>query len=187
MKVTELYDEETEEFIGGVENLSGEIANLTKTAKTPGGISLFTDANKTEFKSTYQLLKDISAVYDDLTDKEQAQLLEKLAGKRGGQVVAAILNNFDAVESSLATMTESAGSAMREMGIVQESLSYKLNALKETAVGVAQNIFNRQEVGVIISGLTSLLGLIDKLTNSIGLLGTAATGIGIFALIKNFD
>lgn len=179
MKVTELYDEETEQFIGGVEDLSGEIANLTKTAKTPGGISLFTDANKTEYKSTYQLLKDISEIYDELTDKNQAQLLEKLAGKRGGQVVAAILNNFDAVESSLATMSESAGSAMREMGIVQESLSFKLNALKETAVGVAQNIFNRQEVGVIISGLTSLLGIIDKLTESVSLFGTVLVTAGI--------
>ena len=45
------YDEETEEFIGNVEELSGEIANLTKTASTPGGISLFTDDSKTEINS----------------------------------------------------------------------------------------------------------------------------------------
>ena len=66
------YDEETEEFIGNVEELSGEIANLTKTASTPGGISLFTDDTKTEYKSTYQLLKEISEIYDQLSDKDQA-------------------------------------------------------------------------------------------------------------------
>lgn len=75
-----MYDEETEEYIGGVEELSGKIADLTKTASTPGGISLFTDDAKTEYKSTYQLLKEISEVYDQLTDKEQAGLLEALAG-----------------------------------------------------------------------------------------------------------
>lgn len=74
------YDEETEEFIGNVEELSGEIANLTKTASTPGGISLFTDDTKTEYKSTYQLLKEISEIYDQLSDKDQAGLLEALAG-----------------------------------------------------------------------------------------------------------
>ena len=69
------YDEETEEFIGNVEELSGEIANLTKTASTPGGISLFTDETKTEFKSTRQLLQEISEIYDQLTDKNQANII----------------------------------------------------------------------------------------------------------------
>ena len=67
------YDEETEEFVGGVEELSGAIADLTKTASKPGGISLFTDETKTEYKSTYQILKDISEIYDELTDKQQAK------------------------------------------------------------------------------------------------------------------
>lgn len=71
-KVTDKYDEETEEYIGNVEELSGKIADLTKTAKTPGGISLFTDSTKTEFKSTYQLLEEISEIYDQLSDKNQA-------------------------------------------------------------------------------------------------------------------
>lgn len=53
------YDEETEEYIGNIEQLSGTIANFTKTASTPGGISLFTDETKTEYKSTRQLLQDI--------------------------------------------------------------------------------------------------------------------------------
>ena len=74
------YDEETESYTNNVEELSGKIADLTKTASTPGGISLFTDASKTEFKSTYQLLSEISKVYDQLDDKTQAQLLEALAG-----------------------------------------------------------------------------------------------------------
>ena len=79
------YDEETESYTNDVEVLNGKIADLTKTASTPGGISLFTDETKTEYKSTYQLLEEISEIYDELTDKQQAQLLEALAGKRQGQ------------------------------------------------------------------------------------------------------
>ena len=59
--------------------------------------SLFTDETKTEYKSTRQLLQDISEIYQELTDKDQAGLLEALAGKRQGQIVAAILNNMDTV------------------------------------------------------------------------------------------
>lgn len=66
------YDEETEEYIGNVEQLSGEIASLTKSASTPGGISLFTDESKDTYKSTYQILDDISKIWSELTDKNQA-------------------------------------------------------------------------------------------------------------------
>ena len=68
------YDEETEEYVGGVEQLSGDIADLTKTANNMSGISLFTDESKTEYKSTTQLLRDISEIYDELTDKQQADI-----------------------------------------------------------------------------------------------------------------
>lgn len=76
------YDEETESYTNDVEVLSGKIADLTKTASTPGGISLFADETKTTYKSTVQLLREISAIYDDLSDKTQAELLEVLAGRR---------------------------------------------------------------------------------------------------------
>lgn len=181
------YDEETEEYVGGIEELSGEIADLTKTASKPGGISLFTDNSKTEFKSTTQLLREISEIYDELTDKQQANLLEKLAGKRQGQVVAAILGNFGAVEKSLATMADSAGGAMREMEIIEESLEFKLNALKETATGVFQNLFAKEDMAVVIDLLTKLMEVLDFLTEKLGLFGTALTGIAIYAFIKNFD
>lgn len=181
------YDEETEEYVGGIEELEGDIADLTKSVKHPLGVSLFRDDAKTEFKSTAELLRDISAVYDELTDKQQANLLEKLAGKRQGQIVAAILNNFDAVDKSLVTMADSAGSAMNEMEIIEQSLEFKLNALKETAVGVFQNLFQTDEMGTVIDILTDILEIFDFLTEKLGLFGTIIAGIGITAFIKNFD
>ena len=180
------YDEETEEYIGNVEVLSGKIANLTKTASTPGGISLFTDETKSTYKSTYEILKDISEIWDELSDKEQAQLLEVVAAKRQGQVVAAMIENFDAVESSLKTMSNSAGNAEAEMSIIMDSMEYKINALKETATGVFQNLFKTEDMGNIISLLTGLLNVIDGLTSTFGLLGTAMIAVPIVAFIKNF-
>ena len=106
--------------------------------------------------------------------------------KRQGQVVAAILNNFSAVESSLETMTNSAGSAMNEMDTIEQSVTYKLNALKQTAVGIFQNLFDTSQMGSVVDFLTGLLGVIDKLTEHLGLLGTTLVTIGIVKFIKNF-
>ncbi len=76
MKTTSMrirgYDEDVEAYTEELENLKGEIADLTKTAKTPGGISLFTDETKETYKSTYKILEEISEIWNDLTDKNQA-------------------------------------------------------------------------------------------------------------------
>ena len=106
--------------------------------------------------------------------------------KRQGQIVAAMLNNFKAVEDSLNTMKDSAGSAMNEMGIIEESLEYKLNSLKETATGIFQNLFQSDSMGVVIDILSGILGFIDKITEGFGLLGTAMIAVPIVAFIKNF-
>lgn len=181
------YDEETEEYIGDIEELDGTIANLTKTASTPGGISLFDDDTKSTYKSTYQLLKEISEIYDQLSDKDQAGLLEALAGKRQGQIVAATINNFEAVEKALDNMANSAGSADAEMSVIMDSLDYKLNKTVETATGIFQNLFQKEDMKSVIDVLNSFMSVLDKVTEKLGLFGTIGAGAGIFGIFKNVD
>lgn len=83
-------------------------------------------------------------------------------------------------------MSESAGAADREMDIITNSLEYKINALKETMTGIWQNLFQREDMGVLVDGLTSILGVIDAVTEKIGLFGTALAGLSIAGIIKNF-
>lgn len=87
------------------------------------------------------------------------------------------MNNFDAVEKSLETMSKSAGNAEAEMSVIADSIEYKLNRLKETGVGIAQDLFQRDSTKNMVDNLTTILELIGKLTKSIGGLGTALTAI----------
>lgn len=181
------YDEETEEFVGGIEELTGKVADLTKTAKNAKGISLFTDETKSTYKSTYQILKDISEIWDELTDANQAELLETLAGKRGGQVLAGILGteNFKEVERALKNMEESAGSADAEMSIVEESIQYKLNNLQQTWIGIIQKIVDNGFLGKILDALTAISEVIKDIVEATGPIPSIISGIGIMELLKN--
>lgn len=189
MKTTSMrirgYDEELESYTEDLENLKGEIADLTKTAKTPGGISLFTDETKETYKSTYKILEEISTIWDDLTDKNQAQLLEVLAGKRNGQALAALISNFKSAQESMDLMANSAGNAEKEMSVIMESVDYKANRLKETTTGIAQNLFKREDMKTVLDGLTSIMTVFDKLTSKLGLFGSIGLGAGLFAGLKN--
>ena len=165
------YDEETEELSDDLQNIAGDIADLTKI-NGKGGISLFTDDTKQTYKSTYQILKEIANIWDQISDKNQAALLEKLAGKRGGQVVAGLLSNFSAAEKAMNEMTNAAGSADAEMEIIRESIDFKLNSLKETWVGIAQTLIDRGDIGKLVDGFTRLSEVIGLVVDKAGLLGT---------------
>lgn len=181
------YDEETEQLSDDLANISGEVVNLTKTVQHSQGVSLFTDASQTHYKSVYQYLKDISEIYDELSEKQQQELMEKLFGKNRSNVGQAILRNFAAAEEAMDNMANSAGNADKEMEVIMNSLEFKLNALKETGTGIFQEMFSREEIGVIIDALTGLLNIVGAITTALGPLGTALAGVGLFAFVKNLD
>lgn len=178
------YDEETEEYSEGVAELTGAIADLTKTAKTPGGISLFEKDDPETYRSTYDILADIADIWDDLTDKNRANLLEALFGKRQAQIGSAILSNFDQARDAIAKMEESAGSAGREMSKIMDSLEYKLNALEQTWVGVAQNLFQTDDMKGVIEVLQIISNVVDTLTEHLGLFGSVGLVVAIAGLVK---
>ena len=146
---------------------------------------LYSQMFRKQNKSLVTYLGEISDIWDELDQKSQNELLDKLFGKNRAQVGAAIIKNFDTVRSSIEAMTNSAGSADREMNVIMDGLDYKLNRLKETGTGIAQNLFERDEMKSIVDGFTSFLEVIDTLTSKIGLLGTIGLGTGLFAGIKN--
>ncbi len=167
------YDEETEEFSGDVAELTGAIADLTKVASNNyRGVSLFEAGDPDTYRSTYDILSDIADIWDELTDKNRSSLMETLFGKRQAQIGSAILTNFDQARKAIETMENSAGSAEREMSKVEESLEFKLNALQETWVGVAQNLFRQDDMKIVVEMLTALSNIVDVLTGKLGLLGS---------------
>lgn len=179
------YDEETEEYSDEVAKLTGTIADLTKVASNNNrGISLFEADDLNTYRSTYDILSDIADIWEEMTDKNRAELLEALFGKRQAQIGSAILKNFDQARNSIETMEKSAGSAEKEMEKIYNSLEYKLNALKETWVGVAQNLFQTDDISMVITALTKLSELIDTITGTLGVFGSVAVAGVIAWLIR---
>lgn len=76
-------------------------------------------------------------------------------------------------------------SAARELEISLDTIDVKWEQLKQTGVGVAQNLFKRDDMKSAIDGLTSVMNVIDTLTSKLGLFGSIGFGAGLFAGIKN--
>ena len=172
------YDEETEELSDDLVNVTGDVADLTKTTKDAQGVSLFTDASQEHYKSMVDYLGEIAERWDDISEKNQTELLQKLFGKNRANAGAAILKNFDQVRAAIKEMDDSAGSSEAEMSTIEQSISYHLNELKQTWVGTAQVLADRGSINTVISGLTSVSEVIQSIVKYCGLLPTLITTIG---------
>lgn len=183
------YDENSEDGFeqtdDELKNITGDLIDLTKTAQHTQGVSIFKEGSTTEFKRLVDYFGEIHDIWDEMSQKQQNDFLQKAFGKTQAQAGAALIQNYDAVKEALAEIDESAGSADKEMSTVEQTLSYKINALKETWVGCAQQILDRGDLGIVISGLNGVSKVITGLIDNVGLLKTVAMGVTAALSFKN--
>ena len=117
--------ESTEGMADSVSELRGEILRLT-------GQKVDIQIDEDTFKSTYQILKELAAVWDELTDVSQANLLEMIGGKRNSNVVAAILEDFSVAENALHTSLASINSAVEENEKQMASVEGRITQFKRS-------------------------------------------------------
>lgn len=109
------------------DGMANSVSELRSELKQLAGVDIMKDDNT--FKSTYQIMKELSEVWKDLSDTTQANITELISGKRGGQSTSALLNNFSVAEDAMKQALNSSGSAMRENQTYMDSLQAKLNQL----------------------------------------------------------
>lgn len=136
------------------------------------------------FKSTYQIMTELGAVWDGLTDKQRAYLAELSAGKTQANVFVSIMENIKGIEDAYETSMNSQGSAMREQERYMESLMAKVNALKESVVAFWNSLVDTGVVAGVLDGLTGMVNLATKLVDTLGslpaILGAIGVGVGVF-------
>ena len=181
------YDEETQSYTNDVEELSGQVADLTKTAETPGGISIFTDDTKQTYKDTYTLMEDISKVYDKLTDKDQAALLETIAGKNRGNQIAALIQAFQSgqVQKAYEASLNSENSAQEEQDRWMESIEAKQQKFASQFQQFSNDFISSDLVKGVVDTGTGMLGFLDTAVQKFGALQTLVGGVALAKGIKS--
>lgn len=82
------YDESTEELSDDLKNVTGELVDLTKTAQHTQGVSVFKEGSTTEFKSLVEYFGEIRDIWDEMSQKQQNDFLQKAFGKTQAKMCA---------------------------------------------------------------------------------------------------
>ena len=170
------------------DGLAESTSKLREQIKALSGVDIMVDDNT--FKSTAQQVKELGAVFNDLSDSSQAALLEIIAGKSRSNAVAALLKNYQQIDNVVESLGDAEGSAMRENKAIVDSINGRIKVLSATAKEFWQNFIDTDLVKELVSLTSDLLNILTKIVNignGAGTLGLIGAGTGIFKFIKNFD
>lgn len=174
----ESLGEEVDDNVESISKMQTQILNLTN-----GKVNIF-DKNG-NFKSTYEIIKEISEVYSSLSSTNQAELLETISGKQRANQIAALITNFKQAEKAFASSENSDGSALKEQERWLDSIEGRINTLQSSFQSLSTDFINSSEIKDVVGVLTDLVNGLDGLINKTGLLPVAISAIGIGNLIKN--
>lgn len=175
---------ELEEMEIDADGAAESVTQLQQKIYAKSGVNIFESDNQT-FKSTIQILRELSEVWNDLSDVDQAELTRLIAGTRQQSVFAAIMNNFDTVDSVIETSMNSAGSAMEENEKYLDSITGKLSLLKSAYQSLSETMINSDGIKLGVDMLRGLVEMIEKVASISGggaiasVLGGIMTGAGI--------
>lgn len=165
------------------DGMADSVSELRSELKQLAGVDIMKDNNT--FKSTYQIMKELSEVWKDLSDTTQANITELISGKRGGQSTSALLNNFSVAEDAMKQALNSSGSAMRENETYMQSLQAKLNQLDSAFQKFSTDLMKSDIPKFFISLATVFVDGADSAVKFAGALPTLTAAIsGVLSVMQ---
>ena len=150
-----------------------------------GGFDII-DPETGGYKTILEILNGVAEVYDRMSSLDQAALLELMAGKRGGNALAAAISNIDTINEVYETAQNAEGSAERENERYVESIQGQLNILENQWNELWTTGFNQDVMLFFIDLGQAILEVADN----VGILGLALgglAGVGIFKDLGRLD
>lgn len=183
----EAAGESTEGMADSVSKLREELLSLTG-----GKLDIMLDEDT--YKSTYQIMLELSQVWDELTDVSQANITELVAGKRNSDAMLSLLKNMSTAQEVVEAASNASGSAIKENETYLNSIEGHITTLKASFQELSSDFIDTGVVTSIVDIGNALLNVADaavEFTNKFGgikvllaTLGTFATSSALTSLLK---
>ena len=148
------------------------------------GVDILEEDQQT-YKSTFQILKELAAVWNDLADIDQASVVGMVAGVRQTNVFGSLMSQWSEAEKVMVTAANAAGTMDKAYGIYIDSIEGRINTLTASFQKLSTNLVDDDVIKISVSAVNALVGAFDSLIEKVGLLGVSAGIGGIVALTKS--
>lgn len=156
----------------------GEDLSNVETVLRGVGISLRdTDG---EFRNFGDVLDETAGRWSEFGTVQQRAVAQAFSGTNHMNDFMVLMQQYSKAQEYMQIADDASGTSMEKYSAYTDSLEGKLEGLKSTFESLYSTVLDSDALKGFVSGGTEVLGLIDKLTNSLGVMGTVAVGAGIF-------
>lgn len=184
---------EAEEAGLSTENMANSVSELREEIKALTGGAVDIMASDGEYKSTVEILRELSSVWDGLSGTTKTNITELIGGGvRNANIISSLMQNFDVVEKALTASMDSAGSALQENEKYLDSVAGKMAQLQTSVEVLYTTILDSSVVKMGVSFLDIITQIATVLASGVfdnffSLLATVGAGAGVTAFFKNLD
>lgn len=166
----ESLGEEVNETVDSVSKVQTQILN-----RTGGKVNIFDNVGN--FRDYYDIMEDISKVYDDLSASDKSDLTEILFGKQGGNQGAALIHAFQSgeIQKALEATMNAEGSAMEAQERWLESLEAKTQQFEAAFQSLSSTVLDSDLLKWFVDFGTGTVQVLDNIIDKFGALNTIST------------
>ena len=166
-----------EEMGEETDGLASSTSKLREEIKALSGVDIMKDENT--YKSTAEIIQEIGAVYDKLSDVSKASLLEKLAGKTRASTVSGLLENYKTIGEVIESAENADGSAIEENLRYMESIEGKISKFTNEVQEFWHNLIDSNTVKGFVDAGTWIIDKLAKIADLLGDIGTLGAAAGV--------
>lgn len=178
---------EAEEAGESTEGMASSVSELREEILALTGKRVDIMIDEDTFKSTYQIMKELSEVWNQLSDASHANILEMVGGKRNANIVSALLESFDVAENALATSLDSVGSAVAENEKQLDSIQGRISQLQASFESLSATVVNSELVKFIVGAGASIISVLEKIIQLFGGLEVILPSIAVLFTSSNLS
>lgn len=156
----------------------GEDLSNVETVLRGVGISLRdTDG---EFRNFGDVLDETAGRWSEFGTVQQRAVAQAFSGTNHMNDFMVLMQQYSKAQEYMQVADDASGKSMEKYGAYTDSLEGKLEGFKSTFESLSNTVLDSKLIKGFVDGGTSILSIFDKLTNSLGVMNTAAIGLGIF-------
>lgn len=174
---------------GALEELNEPVDDLMEVSKvqtqilnlTHNQVNIFDEATQ-EFRSTYDIMKDISDIWDSLSSTSRSNLTEILFGKQRSNIGLALIQAFQSgqVQNAFEDATDAAGTATEEYEKMMNGIQAQFDALKGAVQEFSNAFINSEFLKGLVNIAKDFVNLLTLITDKTSALVVVLTPLLAF-------
>ena len=156
----------------------GEDLSNVETVLKGVGISLRdTDG---EFRNFGDVLDETAERWSEFGTVQQRSVAQAFSGTHHMNDFMVLMQQYSKAQEYMQIADDASGTSMEKYGAYTDSLEGKIEGFKSTFESLSNTVLDSKLIKGFVDGGTIILSIFDKLTNSLGVMNTAAIGLGLF-------